>query len=136
MSSDKEEASHMIVAGESICRVEECPFFEAEKPPMGSLQQMRLRSGKLSHLVNSNAHFPSQEGKWQGLSFHRLLSLIIAPSRKSDWYLRSQLSVIQILTLEFKIPLTSREVSIVRFHPLVNLRALGSSKATEATGCW
>ena len=46
----------------------------------------------------------------------------------SDWYLRSQLSVIQILTLEFKIPLTSWEFSTVRFCPLINSRASGTSK--------
>jgi len=41
MSSDQEEASHMIVVGEGILRVEESPFLETEKPTMGSLQLMR-----------------------------------------------------------------------------------------------
>ena len=41
MSSDQEEASHMIVVGEGILRVEESPFLEVEKPTMGSLQLMR-----------------------------------------------------------------------------------------------
>ena len=41
MSSDQEEASHMIVVGESILRVEESPFLEAEKPTMGSLQRIK-----------------------------------------------------------------------------------------------
>ena len=49
----------------------------------------------------------------------------------SDWYLRSQLSVIQILTLEFKIPLTSWEFSTVRFCPLINSRASGTSKSNS-----
>ena len=49
----------------------------------------------------------------------------------SDWYLRSQLSAIQILTLEFKIPLTSWEVSTVRFHPLINSRASGTSTSNS-----
>ena len=31
MSSDQEEASHMIVVGEGILRVEESPFIEVEK---------------------------------------------------------------------------------------------------------
>ena len=37
----QEEASHMIVVGESILRVEESPFLEVEKSTMGSLQLMR-----------------------------------------------------------------------------------------------
>ena len=41
MSSDQEEALHMIDAGEGICRVEESPFLEVEKPTMGSLQLMK-----------------------------------------------------------------------------------------------
>ena len=41
MSSDQEEASHMIVVGESILRVEESPFLEVEKSTMRSLQLMR-----------------------------------------------------------------------------------------------
>ena len=41
MSSDQEEASHMIVVGEGILRVEENPFFEVKKPTAGSLQLMR-----------------------------------------------------------------------------------------------
>ena len=41
MSSDQEEASHMIVVGESILRVEESPLLEVEKPSMGSLQLKR-----------------------------------------------------------------------------------------------
>ena len=44
MSSDQEEASHNIVVGEGFCRVEVSPFFEAEKPTMGSLQLMRRGS--------------------------------------------------------------------------------------------
>ena len=32
MSSDQEEASHMIVVGEGIRRVEGSPFLEVEKP--------------------------------------------------------------------------------------------------------
>ena len=40
MSSDQEEASHMIVVGESILRVEESPFLEVEKPTMLNLQLM------------------------------------------------------------------------------------------------
>jgi len=32
MSSDQEEASHMIVVGEGIHRAEESLFLEAEKP--------------------------------------------------------------------------------------------------------
>ena len=44
MSSDHEEASHMIVVDEGIRRAEEGPFFEAEKPTMGSLQLMRRGS--------------------------------------------------------------------------------------------
>ena len=31
MSSDQEEASHTIVVGEGICRVEGSPFLEVEK---------------------------------------------------------------------------------------------------------
>ena len=42
MSSDQEEALHMIVIGEGIRRVEESPFLEVEKPTMGSLQLMRM----------------------------------------------------------------------------------------------
>ena len=41
MSSDQEEASHMIVVGESILRVEESPFLEVEKSAKRSLQLMR-----------------------------------------------------------------------------------------------
>ena len=41
MSSDQEEASHMIVVGEGICRAEESPFLEVEKTTMLSLQLMR-----------------------------------------------------------------------------------------------
>ena len=41
MSSDQEEASHAIVVGEGILRVEESHFLEMEKPTMGSLQLMR-----------------------------------------------------------------------------------------------
>ena len=41
MSSDQEEASHVTVVGEGICRAEESPFLEAEKPTMGSLHLMR-----------------------------------------------------------------------------------------------
>ena len=41
MSSDQEEVSHMIVAGQGIRRAEESPFLEAEKPTMQSLQLMR-----------------------------------------------------------------------------------------------
>ena len=41
MSSDQEEASHMIVVGESILRVEESIFLEVEKTTMGSLQQIK-----------------------------------------------------------------------------------------------
>ena len=41
MSSDPEEESHMIVVGEGILRVEECPFLEVEKLTMESLQLMR-----------------------------------------------------------------------------------------------
>ena len=41
MSSDQEEASHTIIVGEGIHRVEESPFIEMEKPTMGSLQLMR-----------------------------------------------------------------------------------------------
>ena len=44
MSSDQEEASHMIVVHEGIFRVEESPFLEAEKPTMGSLQLIRRES--------------------------------------------------------------------------------------------
>ena len=44
MSSDQEEVSHMIVVDEGIHRAEEGPFFEAEKPTMGSLQLMRRGS--------------------------------------------------------------------------------------------
>ena len=44
MSSDQEEVSHMIVVDEGIHRTEEGPFFEAEKPTMGSLQLMRRGS--------------------------------------------------------------------------------------------
>ena len=40
MSSYQEEASHMIVVGDGILRVEENPFFEVEKPTVGSLQLM------------------------------------------------------------------------------------------------
>ena len=41
MSSDQEEVLPMIVVGEGICRVEESPFLEVEKPTVGSLQSMR-----------------------------------------------------------------------------------------------
>ena len=44
MSSDQEEASHTIVVHEDICRVEESPFLEVEKPTMGSLQLIRRGS--------------------------------------------------------------------------------------------
>ena len=44
MSSDQEEASHMIVVHEGICRIEESTFLEAEKPTMGSLQLIRRGS--------------------------------------------------------------------------------------------
>ena len=37
MSSDQEEASHMIVVGEGIHRVEESPFTEVEKPTLLNL---------------------------------------------------------------------------------------------------
>ena len=38
MSSDQEDASHMIVIGEGICRAEESLCLEAEKSTMRSLQ--------------------------------------------------------------------------------------------------
>jgi len=38
MSSDQEDASHMIVIGEGICRAEESLCLEAEKSTMQSLQ--------------------------------------------------------------------------------------------------
>ena len=41
MSSDQEEASHMIVVGEGIRRVEGSPFLEVEKPTTGSLPLMK-----------------------------------------------------------------------------------------------
>ena len=41
MSSDQEEVSHRIVAGEGIPRVEESPFLEAQKPTMGSFQLLK-----------------------------------------------------------------------------------------------
>ena len=44
MSSEQEEASHMIVVGEGICRAEESPFLEVEKPMMQSLSLTRLKS--------------------------------------------------------------------------------------------
>ena len=37
MSSDQEEASHMIVVGECILRVEESPFLKMEKPTLLNL---------------------------------------------------------------------------------------------------
>ena len=37
MSSDQEEASHMIIVGEGILRVEESPFIEVEKPTLLNL---------------------------------------------------------------------------------------------------
>ena len=54
MSSDQEEASHMIVVGESILRVEEIPFLEVDKPTMGSLQLMRrgVFTQQLCQLLN------------------------------------------------------------------------------------
>ena len=63
-----------------------------------------------------------------GFKFPQTLSLVTGPSNNNDWYLR-RLSVIQILTLEFKIPLTSLEVSTVRFHPLIIFKASGANKA-------
>ena len=42
MSSDQEEASHVTVVGEGICRVEESPFLEVKKPTMGSVQLMSV----------------------------------------------------------------------------------------------
>ena len=36
---------------------------------------------------------------------------------------------IQVLTLEYKIPLTSCEVNTVRFHPLIIFKASGVNKA-------
>ena len=45
MSSDQEEASHMIALGEGMHRVEVSPFLEMEKPTMGILQLMRRRTG-------------------------------------------------------------------------------------------
>ena len=52
MSSDQEEGSHVIGVGEGICRVEESPFLEAEKPTMSSLQSMRsaLQNQQLDQL--------------------------------------------------------------------------------------
>jgi len=45
MSSDQEEASHMIVVGESIHKVGKSPFLEVEKPAMQSLSlRGRLKS--------------------------------------------------------------------------------------------
>ena len=52
MSSDQEEMSHMIVVGQSILRVEESPFLEAEKPTMGSLQLRRGVLHKPSNYVD------------------------------------------------------------------------------------
>ena len=67
--------------------------------------------------------------KVAGFKFPQTLSLVIGPSNNSDWYLRSWLSSIQILTLEFKIPFTWWEVSMVRFLPLIHVRASGANKA-------
>ena len=61
--------------------------------------------------------------------FHKLLSLVTGPSNNNDSYLRSLLSVTQVFTLEFKIPLTSWDVSAVRFHPLIIFKASGVNKA-------
>ena len=41
MSSDQEEASHMIFVGEGSCRHGESPVPEVETAKMGSLQPMR-----------------------------------------------------------------------------------------------
>ena len=41
MSSDQEEASHVVVVNEGSHRIGESPFCEAEKPTMGSLQLIR-----------------------------------------------------------------------------------------------
>ena len=44
MSSDQEEASHVIVVYEGIHRVEESPFLEVERSTLGSLQLMKKGS--------------------------------------------------------------------------------------------
>ena len=41
MSSDEEEASHMIVVVEGICRLGESPFLKVEMPTTGSLPLMK-----------------------------------------------------------------------------------------------
>ena len=41
MSSDEEEASHMIVVVEGICRLGESHFLEVEMPTTGSLPLMK-----------------------------------------------------------------------------------------------
>ena len=43
MSSDEEEASHMIVVVEGIHKLGESPFLEVEIPTMGSLPLMKRR---------------------------------------------------------------------------------------------
>jgi len=53
--------------------------------------------------------------------FPQTLSLVTGPSNNNEWCLRSLLSVIQVLTVDFKIPLTSWEVNTVRVHPFENL---------------
>ena len=78
---------------------------------------------------------------WSGVSFFfsgrkvavfkflLTLSLVFGLWNNKDWYLRSLLSVIQVLTLEFNSSLASWEVSTVRFHPLIILRDSGVNKA-------
>ena len=55
MSSDQDKTSYMIVVSAAICRAEESPFLEVEKPMMQSLSLTRLKSWKLSHIVNFKA---------------------------------------------------------------------------------
>ena len=145
MSSDEEEASHVIVV-KGIHRLGESLFLEVGMSTTGSLPLMKKRvlhrPSSLSFRSSQAAEFKVRnwEQSWSGVSFSfsgrkvagfkfpQTLSLVSGPSNNNDWYLRS-LSVIQILTLEFKIPLTSWEVSTVRFCPLIIFKASGANKA-------
>ena len=82
--------------------------------------------------IRSGISFSFLGRKVAGFKFPETVSLVIGPSNNSDWYLRSWLSDIQMSTLEFNILLTSWEVYTVRFHPLMNLRASATNKATAA----
>ena len=88
-----------------------------------------LKLGIGNNLDQIGVSFSFSGRKVAGFKFPQTLSLVTGPSNNDDWYLKSLLSVIQILTLEFNIPLTSWEVSTRRFRKLIIFKASGANKA-------